>query len=448
MSDNHGKTQKSKKADARKVIGVTPKFYIKDEGTDYTTGEEYNGLWSAGTIAAPTGYADCGTWKFLERQGTTAFNHRTQSKNPLSLSKIIWGLDLSSDNISFKLIDNEPISVSPDTYIMLGSGGAYTETKATNWISYLQSPGLDQCYPAAGTWPTSFCIDMWVYCRKAPSVNNQRQTFFHAVNKAGNTGITNLHSHDSIMPGTCIQWDVSNRSGTLAMNFTWPINTGGATGSAGQQTIWSSSAANALWPKFATDPTADGGLHHIAVVFDATSIQGGGSNQPGQIQFATPGMPTAKPDAFWIDGEKYLADDHTNGCWWGNAVDGTPNTPESDPIQVDTNAFIGCELTATSTAWDQTQINVNPGIINHFLGKIYQATITINTIYAGMSVARIKKLFALRFDIPRGPAIVDFSERYEYDGKNLLQEIGSLKQTIESNKGTFQMSINSIKVKN
>jgi len=232
------------------------------------------------------------------------------------------------------------------------------------------------------------------------------------------------------------------------MNFTWPINTGGATGSAGQQTIWSSSAANALWPKFATDPTADGGLHHIAVVFDATSIQGGGSNQPGQIQFATPGMPTAKPDAFWIDGEKYLADDHTNGCWWGNAVDGTPNTPESDPIQVDTNAFIGCELTATSTAWDQTQINVNPGIINHFLGKIYQATITINTIYAGMSVARIKKLFALRFDIPRGPAIVDFSERYEYDGKNLLQEIGSLKQTIESNKGTFQMSINSIKVKN
>ena len=44
--------------------------------------------------------------------------------------------------------------------------------------------------------------------------------------------------------------------------------------------------------------------------------------------------------------------------------------------------------------------------------------------------------------------MVDFSERYEYDGKNLLQEIGSLKQIIESSKGTFQMNVNSIKVKN
>jgi len=259
---------KSKKGDARKVVGITPKFYIKDEGTDYTTGEEYNGLWSAGTITSPTGYADCGIWKFLERQGTVAFNHRTHSKNPISLSNIVWSKDLTADSISFKLIDHEPYpGTSEKIYAMLGSGGAYAETKATNWISYLQSPGLEDTYPSTGGWGVSFTIDMWVYCRKAPQSSNLRQTLFHAVNKGGNTGTTNPYSHDSLLPGTCIQWDISNRAGTLAMNFTWPINTAGETGGAGQQTIWSSSAAKALWPNFATDPTADGGLHHIAVVF-------------------------------------------------------------------------------------------------------------------------------------------------------------------------------------
>jgi len=159
-------------------------------------------------------------------------------------------------------------------------------------------------------------------------------------------------------------------------------------------------------------------------------------------------MPTAKPDAFWIDGEKHLADDHAKGAWWGNAADGTPNTPESDPLKVDTNATFGCEYLHTSTGWSNTQTDLNPGFINHFVGKIYQVTITKNTVTSGMTIDRLKKLFNLRFDIPRGPTMVDFSERYEYDGKNLLQEIGSLKQIIESSKGTFQMNVNSIKVKN
>ena len=64
-----------KKGSASKITGVTPKLFIKDDGTTYTTGETYNSLWSGNsgsgdlTHSTATGYANVGHWKFNELEG-------------------------------------------------------------------------------------------------------------------------------------------------------------------------------------------------------------------------------------------------------------------------------------------------------------------------------------------------------------------------------------------
>jgi hypothetical protein len=67
---------------------------------------------------------------------------------------------------------------------------------------------------------------------------------------------------------------------------------------------------------------------------------------------------------------------------------------------------------------------------------------------SGATATRIAAVFAQRFDVPRGPTTVDFSDRFEIDGPNVLQDIGTLAQKIESGKGNFTVTLSSIKVKN
>ena len=106
--------------DSRKVVGITPKFYIRDDGTDYDTGEEYNGLWSGGTLVAPTGYADMGHWRLGEDVGIVAFNSRVRGLNDLFLEGIVRSSDGIGSYLSFKLPDNEPLpSPSPFLFMMM-----------------------------------------------------------------------------------------------------------------------------------------------------------------------------------------------------------------------------------------------------------------------------------------------------------------------------------------
>ena len=96
--------------------------------------------------------------------------------------------------------------------------------------------------------------------------------------------------------------------------------------------------------------------------------------------------------------------------------------------------------------WDQNQSAGDPSFRNHFLGKIYQVHCSFDT--TGVSRDRIRSLFNLKFDIPRGPQSIDFSDKNEFEGVNLLTNVGTLKQVIENEKGVFYVTFNSVKVKN
>ena len=391
-----------KKGDSSKIIGVTPKLYIKDDGTTYISGEDYNGLWStnSGTFAdvvasSADGYANAGHWKFNEIEGNVAFNGRHRGTNDITFRNMIRGKDGIGTFVQYSLEDNTQLSAaSPSYYAMLGSGGGYIET--TGFIDWIKSnPVEDHVNLGVGnTFNGKIFFDCWCYFRKFNSASEE-QTLLYLHNDAS------ANAHDPVL-----SFSMDNVSGvpTLRLGYKNAANTA---------LVYrdSTSAGLAIYPE---GWEAEGGLHHVAFVFDRT--QNFGAGQYG----------------FYVDGNYYS----------GAGTFGI----QTAILNVNTNAFLGCRIEGDNPTLTQVQGTDAPKFTNHFTGKFYMAQLSSDASLVTKS--RMANLHGMRFDVPRGPAKVDFSDRFEADGPNVLQDIGTLKQQMETLKGSFTVTLSSIKVKN
>jgi len=394
--------------DSRKVQSIVPKLYIKDSGTDYDTGEEHNGLWSGGTLLAPTGYADFGHWKFLEDVGNVAFNNRIRSLRGLHLAGVNRSSDGVSTYVSYALPDEEPLSaVSPYYYMMMGLGGSFSET--SQFDQFLQNPGFD--------FDMRFMFDMWAYFKTPPQNNGDRQILisFHCeVGTAG--GATNDH---------ILTVGIVNESGVLKM-FTEYCND--ERGGSAVSEVESTTAADLIYPD---GLGSEGGLHHVGFIFDRLALD------TGVIKFALDGN---GPEGFYVDGNYIPKTSGVTTAWYlgDHQVGGT---------YLDTNPLIGCEING-NPSFSGTQSNGLPSFKSHLLAKIYSVSMTSIASEAEITEARMNTLHNLKFNIPRSPSKVDFSERFEYEGKNLLQDIGTIKQVLESQRGHFHVTVSQVKARN
>ena len=388
---------------SKKIVGIKPKFYIKDNGTDYTDGEEFNGLWSAGDDTTPTGYANMGHWKLNEEEGSIAFNNRVRGHTDLYCAGTSWSSDGVGNYLQYNLPNNDPLgSASPNYFIMIGTGSSYSETDAFDSFVKANTGGTGfgaiRGYEAG-----KYMFDMWAYFRTPPASSGDIQTLFY------------LHHTGDIVLDKRLRFCIENVGGTpvLAMYY-YHFDFS----SSSFDRVYSANAGAALFPNGVSQ---EGGLHQIGFIFDRTVIDG------GNIEFNT------APYGFYIDGKYYPADSGSTSGWSQNS------------LSIDTNAFIGCEINGNNPSFTATKSTGDPKFINHFTGKLYQAQLSSVT---GATEARMRMIHGLKFDIPRGPTPVDFSERYEYDGRNLLQEIGRIDQVIGNDKGAFYININQVKVRN
>lgn len=398
------------RGDPKKIKAITPKFAIKDDGTTYTDGEDYNGLWSDGTLLIPTGYGNIGHWKLLEELGRVGFNNRIRGSNDLMIDGCIWSGDAVGNYLTFRLPNNEPLpNPSPNYYIMVGTGGSYNEL--TEFDNFVNTPGFENVLGDTpdGEASMRYMFDIWAYFRNPPA-SGKRQTLFY-LHDEGNPGST-----DRIMV-FCIR----NDGGTLKLTMYY-INSTHTT----LYSVNSTAAANAIFPG---GVGIDGGLHHVGFVFDATVLSG------GFIKFSEG---ADGPEGLYVDGEYY----QRSG---GN----TNNWDTTQPLTtLVTNAFISCEINGNQPTFTGPKETGDPRFINHFTGKIYQTSLTSIASGGEITKIRMEALHGLKFNIPRGPSKVDFSERFEYNGKNLLQELGTIKQVLESDKGFAYVTLQSLKVKN
>lgn len=391
-----------KKGSASKITGVTPKLYIKDDGTTYTTGEAYNSLWSANSgsgdlsNSTATGYANVGHWKFNEIEGDTVFNLRHRNANNLAIRTLNRGKDGIGTYVQFALPNNEQLAVSsPTHFCMIGDGLAIVE--ASNFENFVKSNPIGNTnLGSSSNFNGKLFFDMWAYFKAIPT-SGEVQTLLYFHNEADSNGFDRV-----------LSFNVKNNSGSpqVKLNYINDAETGFASAT-------STTAGDALYP---SGITSDGGLHHIALVFDREETFGSGGST-----------------GIYIDGVKY-ANSSTSGTMEPNAVD------------CNTNGFIGCRISESNTDFSATQSSGAPTFDQHFTGKIYMAQLSNDA--SGATAARISSLFNMRFNVPRGPAKVDFSDRFELDGPNVLQDIGTLAQKMESSKGNFTITLSSIKVKN
>jgi len=391
-----------KKGSASKITGVTPKLYIKDDGTTYTTGETYNSLWSGNsgsgdlTHSTATGYANVGHWKFNELEGDTAFNLRHRNANNLALRNMNRGKDGVGTFVQFALENQEQLSTSsPAHFCMIGDGASLVE--ASNFKNFVKSNPIGNTnLGSSNNFNGKLFFDMWAEFKPIPT-SGEVQTLLCFHNEADSNGFDRL-----------LSFNVENNSGSPQVKLNY-LNTA-ETGSA---SAISTTAGAALYP---SGITSNGGLHHIALVFDREETFGSGGST-----------------GIYIDGVKY-------------ALSSTSGTMEPNAVDCNTNGFIGCRISESNTDFSADQSSGAPTFDQHFTGKIYMAQLSSDA--SGATATRIAAVFAQRFDVPRGPTMVDFSDRFEIDGPNVLQDIGTLAQKIESGKGNFTVTLSSIKVKN
>jgi len=173
-----------------------------------------------------------------------------------------------------------------------------------------------------------------------------------------------------------------------------------------------------------------GGLHHLGVIVNQT-------NSP----------------CLMIDGDRLDI-----GNWspirtennFGNdaflMVGSKPINSTGNPQGYDTSFIINCNYHETN--------NPEPTrFISHYYGKIYQFCffdyiLVHNTPDNILNQKAMTKIFNSQFSIPRKPEWVDFSDKFEVTGKNLLSEIGTIKQSIQGTSGQFYIQLNKIKVRN
>ncbi len=397
--------------DSRKIKGLIPKMYIKDSGTDYDTGEAYNGLWSAGTVSAPTGYADFGHWLFLEETGNLGFNNRIRSLNSLFLKGIQRSSDRTGTYISYAIPGEIPLPApSPYYYMMMGLGGSAVES--SQFKTFLQTPGFN--------YDMRLMFDQWLYFKRPPQNNGERQVFISFFCEAGTAGGA---TNDHIMA-----FGVRNDSGTLKLFMEYCND---QRGGSSVSLVDSITAANLIYPG---GFGVEGGLHNIGFIFDRLSLDS------GDIKFALDGD---GPEGFYVDGN-YIAKTGGDTTLW-TTLDHQAAVPTGDYL--DTNPLIGCEIDGQPTFNEDQSLGL-PSFKSHILAKMYSMSLTSISSIGEITEARMNTLHNLRFNIPRGPSKVDFSERFEYKGKNLLQDMGTIKQVLESRRGHFHITVNSVKARN
>ncbi len=389
-----------KKGSASKITGVTPKLYIKDDGTTYTTGEDYNSLWSANSgsgdlsNSTATGYANVGHWKFNELEGNTVFNLRHRNANNLAIREMTRGKDAVGTYVQFTLESNDqPTNSLATQFCMIGDGSQIVE--ASSFDTFVKSNPIGNTnLGSSSNFNGKVFFDMWAYFRPI-STSGEIQTLLYFHNEADSNNFDRV-----------LEFNIKNNSASpeVILNYVNDAQTGYAT-------YTSTTAGSALYPNGITNA---GGLHHIALVFDREQTFGSGANT-----------------GIYIDGVKYTGS--ASGTMEGSAVD------------CNTNGFMACRIEASNTDFVATQ-GTSPLFDQHFTGKIYMAQLSNDA--ANTTLARIKALHTMQFDVPRGPSKVDFSDRFEVSGPNVLQEIGSLVQKMETDKGNFTISLSSIKVKN
>jgi len=377
-----------------KITGITPKLYIKDDGTDYDTGEEYNGLWSGGDISAPTGFGSIGHWKFDEEDGVMVFNNRYRGLNDLRTGPAggIWSSDGVGKYFSFKLPGNEPLigETNGDMYLMLGNGSSYNENSA--WGDYLRHNPFEDILGIedSGKANLRFMFSMWAYFRKPPQNDTDTQAF--------------LELYDSASPsyGRVLTFCVRNDAGTLnlVLYYTDGIRSTRTT----MYSCKSNDAATALFPGGMNE---DGGLHSVG------------------------------PEGFYVDGN-YFERDSGNTTNWSTALQ-----------EIDCNAQIGCRFTSNTHTFGALKKTAGaPSFVKQFTGRIYDVSFSAIDDNNLGTKQRMQTLHGLKFDVPRAPATVDFSERFEYKGEDLLTAIGNIKQAYERDKGSFFITVQTIKAKN
>jgi len=64
------------------------------------------------------------------------------------------------------------------------------------------------------------------------------------------------------------------------------------------------------------------------------------------------------------------------------------------------------------------------------------------------NVVQVKLFSVLRYDVPRAGRWVDFSDKFNSKGRNLLQDLSDIQQTIEKGEGQFYYKAGSVKVSN
>ncbi len=394
--------------DSQKVVGIKPKFYIRDDGTDYTDGEEFNGLWSAGDDDNPTGYGNIGHWKLQEVEGNIAANGRVRGYTDLYCKGTQWSSDGTTNYLQFNLPNHDPlINPSANHYIMIGTGGAKSETAAWDEFVKTSTGGTTGFDDIRGYSSGRYMFDVWAYFGKPPVTAGDIQTLFYLHSEGGWTSMDKR-----------LRFCVENVGGNPVLALYY-VNTAGNDFSK----VSSTAAGSAIYPGGAG---ADGGLHQIGFVMDRAELDSGDI------------VMNQAPYGFWVDGNYYAATIGSTSAWRETVVD------------VDTNAFIGCEVDGDNPTFTatKTEASAAPKFVNHFTGKFYQIQLCDAGTSGTITASRMRSLHGLKFDIPRGPGLVDFSERYEFDGRNLLKEIGRIDQVIGSDKGGFYVSINSVKVRN
>jgi len=397
----------------RKIISATPKFYIKDQGTDYDTGEEFNGIWSGGTFIDPTGYGSIGHWRLNEEAGAIGFNNRIRGQMNLRGRGINRGSDDIGSYITYNLKKDTPVDPligSADHYTMLGSPGTSIDEDAA-FDTWLKTPGFDSLSydNSEGLGDMRYFFDMWVYLYHPPAAG-EKQTLLE------------LWNDESTSYNRVLRFFIGNYSGNITVSMEYAK--GNAATRSGVSVAHSYPAGAKLYPRGAG---YDGGLHHIGFVLDRTRLSG------GYIVFSED---DDNPEGIYVDGQKYTKTGNIS-TWYTGA------------LEVNTNALIGCNILDPSS--DLTAIRGGSGgqrFINHVQGKIYQIQMCHMTTLGEVSKERVRKVYSLKFDIPRGPRKVDFSDRFTQDGKHLLQTISQIKQAVELDEGTFFISVTDVRLIN
>ncbi|MFV2014200.1 MAG: hypothetical protein ACC656_02130 [Candidatus Heimdallarchaeota archaeon] len=85
------------------------------------------------------------------------------------------------------------------------------------------------------------------------------------------------------------------------------------------------------------------------------------------------------------------------------------------------------------------------------VGSGYRGEISYCSVRCGASSVtdtHLENFWKHKYPLPRGPELVDLSEYFEQDGRDLLLDVGNISKAIENLKGQLYVKSNTIKVRN